>query len=145
MYVTVSIPFLVPPFLGPYTLTSKFNDNSQLLFKITTLCDVTPCSLVDRYQHIGGTRCPHLQGGNKTKALTENDSSSDEIRLVPLKLQHESTRLSHLRIHFTSWLTVCATNRLSTAVPKHCLNKPTIRFRKLIKNLRWLKSNNGFP
>jgi hypothetical protein len=154
MYVIVSIPLLVLPFLGPYTLTSKFNDNSQLLFKITALCDVTPCSLVDRHQHICGTRCLHLQGEDKTKAVMKSGSSSDEIRLVPLKRQYEFTRLSHLRSHFTFLLAVYATDILildqrdlgqrernssdvgatvtALRVPKHCLNAPTRRFRMFL-------------
>jgi hypothetical protein len=41
---------------------------SILKTTLTTVCDVTPCSLVEVYRRIGGTYCFSLQGGNKTLA-----------------------------------------------------------------------------
>jgi hypothetical protein len=28
---------------------------------VTAVCDVVPCSVVERSQHFGGTRCLHLR------------------------------------------------------------------------------------
>jgi hypothetical protein len=45
-------------------------DKSEQINKImtsTTSCTVTPCSVVQVYQHFGGTYCPHHQGQRDAK------------------------------------------------------------------------------
>jgi hypothetical protein len=34
----------------------------NIIYNITVLRDLTPCRLVDRYQHLEGTYCLYLQG-----------------------------------------------------------------------------------
>jgi hypothetical protein len=34
----------------------------NIIYNITVLRDLTPCRLVDKYQHLAGTCCPYLHG-----------------------------------------------------------------------------------
>jgi hypothetical protein len=42
----------------------------------SSLFDITPCNWVDRYQHLGGTGCFHLQGMKRYLSKMNGDLSS---------------------------------------------------------------------
>jgi hypothetical protein len=54
---------------------------AEVSMNITVFCDVKPCSLVDCYQHFGGSHCVHLQG----RLLVPNVRKGRELIIRALK------------------------------------------------------------
>jgi hypothetical protein len=81
-------------------------DTSEQMNKIMTgaiSCNVTPCSVVQVYQHFWGTYCPHHQGQRVSQASSKLSNFACSAYSFTLKMETVSSSETLLNLYQTTW------------------------------------------